>query len=170
MEGESKCSRKKVIILKHFDFHAPLHYHSEGVCSQLNYLKFHILQFQVKISFVFFKQNQLSYKLLQQSCSNWPFSFQFVVVFSTLCQVEAVEVDHVEDLEGSHVSLEFYRCIVETTRMKRSNLTRLSQKWILNTIAGRWCLKVRAGEDTKDGSCLKLSNAIKQRLEWEVAA
>ena len=56
MEGESKCSRKKVIILKHFDFHALLHYHSEGVCSQLNYLKFHFLQFQVKISIAFFKQ------------------------------------------------------------------------------------------------------------------
>lgn len=63
------------------------------------------------------------------------------------------------------MSLEFYRCIVETTRMKRSNLTRLSQQWILNTIAGRWFLKVGAVEDTKDGSCLMLSNAIKQRLE-----
>jgi len=46
--------------------------------------------------------------------------------FSTLCQVEAVEADHVEDLEGSHVSLECYRCkLVETTRMKRSNLTQV---------------------------------------------
>lgn len=142
--------------MKHFDFHALLHYHSEGVCSQLNYLKFHFLQFQVNISFVFLKTINDPANSLQQSCPPDHFHFSSSLFFSTLCQVEAVEADHVEDLEGSHV---------ETTRMKRSNLTRLSQQWILNSIAGRWFLKVGAVEDTKDGSCLMLSNAIKQRLE-----